>query len=400
MVKTVRTGLDNFIASPPDGIFGQRLGLLCNPASVNNHLQHARHLINSCLPGQLKVLFSPQHGFFSEKQDNMVESPHMQDPDLGIQVFSLYGETRKPTPEMFDLFDTLLIDLQDVGTRVYTFIYTVSYCLEVAQETGKKVIILDRPNPLGGHIVEGNLLKKEWSSFVGRYEIPMRHSLTMGELAQYINSHHHINADLKVVPMTGWQRQMLYTDTGLPWVLPSPNLPTPAAALVYPGQVLWEGTNVSEARGTALPFELFGAPYFDSEKILENIESRYQSGIILRKTVFEPVANKWKKQRCYGFQVHVTDPGIFTPYHLSLALLQAVRSIHPNDFQYKPPPYEYEYEKRPMDLLIGDREIRLQLEQLEPLEGLIAAWQPGLATFEKTSRPYLIYDKQCQREIR
>ncbi len=399
-MKIVRTGLENFIASPPDSVSGQRLGLLCNPASVDRRFKHARHLINACLPGQLTVLFSPQHGFFSEKQDNMVESSHMHDSELDIQVFSLYGVTRIPTTKMFDQLDILLIDLQDVGTRVYTFIYTVSYCLEIARKTGKKVIIFDRPNPVGGHIIEGNLLKNTWASFVGRYEIPMRHGLTMGELALYINTHCRIDADLEVIPMTGWQRQMYYIDTGLPWVLPSPNLPTPAAALVYPGQVLWEGTNVSEGRGTGLPFELFGAPYFYPDKILEAIDKRYLTGIVLRKTAFEPVANKWQKQCCYGFQVHVTEPDDFAPYHFSLSVLQASMLIHPHGFQYKQPPYEYEYKKLPMDLLLGDKALRLQLEQMEPLEALISAWRPGLVTFEKVSRPYLLYDRQCRREIR
>ncbi len=273
-MTTVKTGLENLIESPPAYLSGCRLGLLCNPASVDRKLRHAVTCINNRFPGQLTALFAPQHGFFSEKQDNMVESDDTQDPVLDIPVFSLYGKTRKPTADMFDQLDVLIIDLQDVGTRVYTFIYSISYCLEAAKQYGKKVLILDRPNPVNGRSVEGNLLKPEWASFVGRYEIPMRHGLTVAEFAQFINYHFKINCNLAVIPMTGWQRHMFYQDTGLPWVPPSPNLPTPMSAMVYPGQVLWEGTNVSEGRGTCLPFELFGAPYIDPDKLLAAIGGR------------------------------------------------------------------------------------------------------------------------------
>lgn len=390
-MPSVRTGLENLIASPPDSLSGQRLGLLCNPASVDSRLRHARQLISDRFPGRLTALFSPQHGFFSEKQDNMVESDDIRDPILNIPVFSLYGKTRIPTAAMFDSIDTLLIDLQDVGTRVYTFIYTVSYCLEAARQYGKKVLILDRPNPVGGAAVEGNRLKAAWASFVGRYEIPMRHGLTLGELARFINGRYHIDCDLTVTPLTGWRREMFFTDTGLPWVPPSPNLPTPASALVYPGQVIWEGTNVSEGRGTCLPFELFGAPYMDPDRILKVLNTMPPAGVILRPAAFEPVANKWRRTLCRGFQIHVTHPHRFRPYRLSLQLLQAVIDQHRSDFQYTSPPYEYEYERRPIDLILGDREIRRRIDNLEPITEIKSSWQTGINTFLDAVRPYLLY---------
>lgn len=395
----VRTGLENLIASPPDYLSGQRLGLLCNPASVDSRLRHARELIHDRFPGQLTVLFSPQHGFFSEKQDNMVESGDILDPVLNIPVFSLYGVTRIPTAEMLDHLDILLIDLQDVGTRVYTFIYTISYCLEAAQRSGKKVLILDRPNPVSGAVVEGNLLKPEWSSFVGRYEVPMRHGFTMAEFAAFINGHYHIGCDLSVIPMTGWRRHMFFSDTGLFWAPPSPNLPTPVSALLYPGQVLWEGTHVSEGRGTCLPFEVFGAPYIDPDKIRSSLGDMSETGAVLRPVAFEPVASKWKGELCRGFQLHVTDPHQLRPYQLTLKLLQAVLKHHRPDFHYSSPPYEYEFERRPIDLIMGDQDIRHRIENMERVENIESSWKPALKMFIESSRPYLLYEPAYPRII-
>ncbi|PIP38531.1 MAG: hypothetical protein COX19_12230, partial [Desulfobacterales bacterium CG23_combo_of_CG06-09_8_20_14_all_51_8] len=225
---TITTGLENFLTRPRSELAGKRIGLLCNPASVNRQFLHARDLIQQKFPGQLAALFSPQHGFFAEKQDNMVESADFMDNDLKIPVFSLYGKTRIPTPEMLDPIDVLIVDLIDVGTRVYTFTSTLSYCLAAVAALKKQVVVLDRPNPVGGIQVEGNCLIPALRSFVGRYEIPMRHGLTMGEYAAFINETYAIGCDLNIIPMIGWRRRMYFHDTGLPWVTPSPNLPTPA----------------------------------------------------------------------------------------------------------------------------------------------------------------------------
>lgn len=387
----VHTGLENLITSPPDWLKGRRLGLLCNPASVDRAFRHARHLIHKRFPGQLTTLFSPQHGFWAAKQDNMIESDHTLDPVLDIPVFSLYGKTRIPTEKMFEAMDVLLIDLQDVGTRVYTFIYTMSYCMEAARRYNCKVVILDRPNPVGGMVIEGNLLSSEYASFVGRFPLPMRHGLTIGEIARLFNDHYRIGCDLKVIPMKDWHRAMYFQDTGLAWVPPSPNLPTPVSAMVYPGQVLLEGTNISEGRGTSQPFELFGAPYLDSDKPPVALPMDTFAGIVLRPTVFEPVANKWQGKSCNGFQIHIVDRSGYTPYLTTLKLIQAVISNHRDAFSWKPPPYEYEFEKKPFDLITGSHEIRQCLEAGEDLDPLAESWQEDLEKYNTIRQKYYLY---------
>jgi uncharacterized protein YbbC (DUF1343 family) len=386
----VESGLEQLMAQPKKWAEQSRLGLLSNPASVDPHWRHARMLINEYFPGKLKALYSPQHGFFAEKQDNMVESNDLIDPATNLPVFSLYGYTRIPTAEMLDPIDVLIIDLQDVGTRVYTFIYTVSYCLEAAKKYHKKVVVLDRPNPINGLQVEGNCLSEQWASFVGRYPIPMRHGLTIGELSRMFNSHFGIDCDLSVIPMNGWRRSMYFDDTRLPWVAPSPNLPTVNSAIVYPGQVLWEGTNVSEGRGTTQPFEIFGAPYFNTSEILTALNGQI-AGAVLRPTVFEPTSNKWQATSCNGFQIHVTDPEAFSPYMASLYLLQSVLKAHGDQFEWNPPPYEYETKRLPIDLILGDQSIRQRLEANEPLEDIAASWQDGLEEFREISRQFHLY---------
>jgi uncharacterized protein YbbC (DUF1343 family) len=387
----IKIGIEHLVSSSPPFLAGKRLGLLCNQASTDRHFTHSRDLILQAYPGQLTCLFSPQHGFFSEKQDNMIESGHSTDSVSGLPVFSLYGETRKPLPAMFEDLDILLIDLQDVGTRVYTFIWTVVYCLQTAAETGKKVVILDRPNPVGGHIIEGNLLKSSCRSFVGLYEIPMRHGLTMGELAQLCNREMKIGAELEVVKMKGWQRRMFFSDTGFPWVFPSPNMPTPLTALVYPGQVIWEGTNISEGRGTTLPFELVGAPFVNHQQVLAKISTISLPGCLLRPIVFEPTSGKWAGQRCPGVHVHVTEKDQFLSYRLSLALLQALFDLYPKEFSYKPPPYEYEFEQLPMDMILGDGELRTALEEGVKMLELAQSWQQELAGFGDLRRSVFLY---------
>ncbi|MFH2093232.1 MAG: DUF1343 domain-containing protein [Pseudomonadota bacterium] len=388
----VTTGLENLILNPPAYLIGRRLGLLCNPASVDSSFNHASRMINKHFPGQLKVLFSPQHGYYAEKQDNMIESHHFLEPFLNIPVYSLYGETRIPTVHMFDNIDVLIVDIQDVGTRVYTFIYTVSYCLEIAARLKKQVVILDRPNPVGGLQIEGNLLSKEFSSFVGRYEIPMRHGMTIGEICSFFNTRHQIGCDLRIIPMTGWKRSMYWRDTGLPWVAPSPNLPTPESAMVYPGQVIFEGTNVSEGRGTTQPFEIFGAPYINCEQILQDVQNKLP-GLHLRPVSFEPTSGKWQGSICNGFQIHILSKQTYQPYYASLLLLQSIMRHHKQDFAYKMPPYEYEYIKMPIDLILGSKWLRLQIESFEDISQILAQQQPELDQFRQLTRAVYQYDE-------
>lgn len=387
----VLTGLENLINKPHQWISDERIGLLCNPASVDRHLTHTRRLVDQVLPQQLKALYSPQHGFFAQKQDNMIESEDTIDPVLQIPVYSLYGQTRIPEARMFEPIDILLVDLQDVGTRVYTFIYTLSYCLEAARDYNIKVVILDRPNPINGITVEGNCLAADCASFVGRYPIPMRHGLTVGEIGSLFNDYFGIGCDLEVIPMKGWNRNMLFGDSGLPWVAPSPNLPTPVSTLVYPGQVLWEGTNVSEGRGTTQPFEFVGAPFMNVPKVLATLKKAKLPGVVFRPAVFEPTSNKWQQTACHGFQIHVTDPQRYQPYATTLHLLQAVILHHREQFEWKAPPYEYEFERMPIDLILGDRTIRMRLENLDPLDEIEASWQEELNQFKKISKEFQLY---------
>ncbi len=321
----------------------------------------------------------------------MIESDHVVDAVTGLPVYSLYGEHRRPTPEMFAQLDVLLIDLIDVGTRVYTFLYTMAYCLEMAAQLGKKIVVLDRPNPIGGEQIEGNLLQTNCRSFVGLYPLPMRHGLSFGELALFINQEFAIGAELEVVKLQGWQRSMLFRDTGFPWLSPSPNMPTPETALVYPGQVIWEGTNVSEGRGTTLPFEFVGAPYWCHADILQQLEKTALPGCYLRPTVFEPTSGKWAEKQCTGFQIHVTSPLNFLPYRTSLALLQAALLLYPEHFQYKKPPYEYEFERLPMDLILGDQQVRLQLEKGRPITEIEESWRDDLQCFDRLRKKYFLY---------
>jgi uncharacterized protein YbbC (DUF1343 family) len=391
MPPCVTIGLEHLKNGFASELKDRRLGLLANPASVDFEFRHAVQVIQDLFPGRLTTLFSPQHGFYAEKQDNMIESPHGRDPKLGIPIYSLYSHTRIPTAQMFDNLDTLIVDIQDVGTRVYTFIYTISYCMEMAARTGKSVIILDRPNPIGGTRVEGNVLKPEYASFVGRFPIPMRHGMTAGEICRFFNQACQIGCDLTVVPMSGWKRNMYWHDTGRTWILPSPNLPTPLSCMVYPGQVIFEGTNISEGRGTTLPFEYFGAPFMDTAAMAP-ILNRNVAGACFRPVCFQPTSGKWQGQVCKGFHIHITDPEKFEPYASSLLALQLIIKCHPDDFEFKPPPYEYEYERLPMDLILGDMAIRTDLCAMTDIREIKARWQPELETFITVSQTSYLYD--------
>jgi len=387
----IQLGIETLLRKPPKDIGERRIGLLCNPASVDSTLCRVPLRIDAAFPGRLKALFTPQHGYHAAKQDNMIESPNTFDADLKIPVFSLYGRHRVPTDQALDMIDILLVDLQDVGTRVYTFASTMSLCMEAARVHGKKVVVLDRPNPVGGEKVEGNCLDPQYASFVGRYPIPMRHGLTIGELALLFNGDYGIGCELDVIPMCGWSRSMYFRETGLHWVAPSPNLPTPEAALVYPGQVIWEGTNISEGRGTTLPFELFGAPFMDPHRLGCLFHRMELPGIILRPAAFEPTWNKWQNRLCHGFQIHVTDPKAYSPFLTSLRLLSGVRTLWPQDFAYKPPPYEYEFERLPIDLILGARNIREAVENTMNPNELEAIWKDDLRRFCEITAKVRLY---------
>lgn len=390
-MKRVSVGLDVFQDEYWHRFKGQRLGLLSNQASLDRHLRPAKYVISELMPGQLKGLFGPQHGHGGAEQDNMIETDHSYDAELKLPVFSLYSGTREPLEEMLDLMDTLIIDLQDVGTRVYTFSSTMLNCLKAASRTGKNIVILDRPNPLGGEIVEGNLLKQDLHSFVGPFAFPMRHGLTMAEMARIFHSAFGLNCALEIVPMQGWERKMLWQDTGVRWAMPSPNMPIPESAMVYPGQVIWEGTNISEGRGTCRPFEMLGAPFLDTKAVRAFLHPPALRGCVLQEITFRPTFQKWSDKTCTGYMIHVLDPLSFRPYFLSLSLLRAILSAHGDRFEWRSPPYEYEFERLPIDLILGDRSLREDLERGEDMDRIRKKWEPELLKFLEWRESFLLY---------
>ncbi len=386
----IRLGCEVLCDDFPSWLRRARIGLLSNQSSVSGSLEHVSTLIRRA-GASLVCLFSPQHGFLGEKQANMVESDHAVDADSGIPIFSLYGEFRQPTPAMLERIDVLIVDLQDVGTRVYTYSTTMGLCLEAASALGIKVVVLDRPNPIGGACVEGNVLELSHRSFVGRYGAPMRHGMTMGEYARFIVRKAGLDCDLEVIPMRGWARRMLFPETGLPWVFPSPNMPAWETALVYPGMVLLEGTNVSEGRGTTLPFMLFGAPFVDQKGLGRRLKEKGLPGVAFRPVTFEPVFDKWKGQPCNGFQIHILEWDRVRPYALGLEILQALLDVHGDAFQWLPPPYEYEWEKLPIDILLGNGWLRGALESMAPVSQLEAEWTSELDGFRDALQSSLLY---------
>ena len=338
----------------------------------------------------LKAIFGPQHGFRSDVQENMIETAHARDELRRVPVYSLYSETREPTASMLDGIDTLVIDLQDVGTRIYTYIYTMANCLTACRKHGVKAIVCDRPNPIGGVDVEGPMLAHGFESFVGQYPIPMRHGMTIGELARLFNDHFGLGADLEVVQMEGWRREAYHDDSDVPWVMPSPNIPTLESAIVYPGTVLFEGTSVSEGRGTTRPFELLGAPAVDAERFADDLNRRRLPGVHFRPALFEPTFHKHARLGCGGCQVHVLDRRAFRPVLTGVALVAAFRQADPA-FAWRQPPYEYEHEKLPFDILAGSSELRERIEAGDSPEEIARSWEPAVAEFGRLRAKFLMY---------
>jgi len=386
----IRLGCEVLFEHAPWWFSSCRLGLLANQASVDRSFVHTSTRI-SLQGGRLVCLFSPQHGFYAEKQANMRESSDNWDSKLRIPVFSLYSAVREPSPEMLKKIDVLLVDLQDVGTRIYTYSVTMGLCMEAAARAGVKVVVLDRPNPIGGHLVEGNILSPDYRSFVGRYPVPMRHGLTMGEFARYIVMECGVPCDLEVIPMRGWRRSAYFSDTRLAWVFPSPNMPTWETALLYPGMVLLEGTNVSEGRGTTLPFQVFGAPFIEQKKFMAHLEKAGLEGTVFRPICFEPSFDKWAGQTCYGFQIHITDLHLFRPYKLGLAILRALSHGHEKDFEWLSPPYEYECKKQPIDILLGDGTLKHRIGSDEDLCKIEASWTRDLEHHRERASHCFLY---------
>ncbi len=364
---------------------------MAHPASVTSSLTFGPDaLLARGL--DVRALFGPQHGARGEKQDNMVESAFYVDPVTALPVHSLYGEVRKPTPDMLDGLDALLFDLQDVGVRVYTFVWTMALAMAACAEAGIRFVVLDRPNPIGGLMREGPLVSPGFESFVGLHPVPLRHGLTCGELARWLNRERGLGCDLEVVECEGWHRSMDWAETDRRWVMPSPNLPTPESCAVYPGMVLLEGTNLSEGRGTTRPFEIFGAPWLDSAALCDHVGRQALPGVVLRPCHFEPTFQKHAGELCGGAQLHVTDRQAFRPVRTAVEIMVAAAALAPEHFAWTPPPYEYEERLPPIDILWGSTRLRDGVEGGRTAEEMLAATGGDLDRFERSVASVLLYE--------
>lgn len=369
-----------------------KAGILVHPASISKNFVHAIDILLKSKKIRLTALFGPQHGIFGQTQDNMIEWEGFIDKRTGLPVYSLYGKVRKPTQEMFNNIDLMIIDLQDVGSRYYTFIWTMDLCLEACQEAKKAVIVLDRPNPIRADITEGTVLDTKFTSFVGLKPLPIRHGMTIGEIAYYLKNKYYNNLDLQIITMENYKRDMWYDETGRHWILPSPNMPTLDTAIVYPGMCLLEGTNISEGRGTTKPFEIFGAPFIEPYSLTEELNKLGLEGVYFRPLYFQPIFNKYSGILCGGAQIHITNRNKFKPFKTGVAIIKTIRNIYHNDFSWRLPPYEYELTKLPIDILAGTNKLRRYIDNCKKLEYMEEWWKSECQDFNINIRKdFLLY---------
>lgn len=377
-------GVELLLQERLDLVAGKRVGLVTNPTGVDHTLRSSIDLLAEHPQVQLVALFGPEHGVRGDAQaGDAVASA--RDRRTGVPMHSLYGQTREPTPEMLDGIDVLVFDIQDVGARFYTYPYTLANVMRAARRAGVPVVVPDRPNPVGGRLVEGPVLEPEFASFVGMFPIPIRHGMTIGELARLFNAAFGIGADLHVVPMPAWQRDRAEPGRLMPWVPPSPNMPTPETALVYPGTALFEGTNVSEGRGTTRPFETVGAPFVDADALAARMNAMGLPGVRFRPAWFTPTFSKHAGALCGGIQVHVTDRDAFRPVRTGVAMLAAMQAMYPDDFAFLDgePPF--------FDRLAGNGWLRQAVIAGESADAIVARWQSDLQQFETLRQRYLLY---------
>ncbi len=391
MSRTI-LGVERLINDKIDVIRGQRIGLVCNQASVlPDSFAHSADAFRDHDAINLTTLFGPQHGIRGDVQDNMIETPHAVDERTGIMVYSLYSETRVPTEEMVRDIDTFVIDLQDVGCRIYTFVYTMANCMRAAKQFGKKVVVCDRPNPINGNAIEGNITEHEFKSFVGQFELPTRHGMTIGELALMFNDHFGIGCELEVVEMQNWTREMWGDETGLQWILPSPNIPTVDSCVVFPATVHVEGTELSEGRGTTKPFELNGAPFIDPYEWVEALDAFKFEGVKFRHVFFRPTFQKCAERTCGGVQIHVTDREAFTPVIVGIAMIKTAYDLYTDQFEWKRDPYEYVFDQNPFDVVCGTDMIRKAIESGLELNAIKESWTMGESDFGEARKRFLLY---------
>lgn len=378
----VKTGIETLLSSNLSWLKGKRVGLITNPTGIDANMKSSVDLLFEHPNIKLTALYGPEHGVRGDAQAGEgVES--YTDEKTGLPVYSLYGKTRKPTPEMLKNVDVLLFDIQDVGARYYTYIYTMAYAMEAAKENNIPFVVLDRPNPIGGLKVEGPVLEPEHASFVGLYPIPLRHGMTTGELVKLFNKEFHINADVTVIKMKNWKRSMTFDDTKLPFVLPSPNMPTVDSTFVYPATGLIEGTNVSEGRGTTKPFELIGAPYINSSELADHLNQLKLKGVQFRPVSFTPTFSKHAGTLSHGVQLYVTDRSSFEAVKTGLSIIKAIHDLYPNDFQF--------LQTGSFDKLIGNGWMKEEINKGTSVKHIMKRYHHDLKTFEKKRKKYLIY---------
>lgn len=387
----VKLGSDVFFERIPDAVIGKRCALLTNQTGMNAQFESTIDRMFQHPDLELVLLLAPEHGIQTNKREGERFSD-MIHPATGLPVVSLYGESKKPSPDVLAGIDCLIVDIQDIGARYYTYIYTMAYCMQAAKELGITVVVLDRPNPIGGERVEGNLVQPDFTSFIGLYPIPNRHGLTMGELALYFNEACGIGCSLQIIPMKGWERHMLWPDTGLPWVPPSPNTTQVDMMLLYPGTCLVEGTNLSEGRGTTQPFEVFGAPFINGQELQQAINELKLPGLRARAVVFTPTTSKWEGIQCEGVQLHVLDRQALQSVRAMVKILKVVHVLYPNQIEYTLFPKL----RHPMfDLLAGTDQLRKSyLSASHSIESLMSEWHQQIQPFLQTKTKYHLYGKE------
>jgi uncharacterized protein YbbC (DUF1343 family) len=388
--KTV-LGIEKLLGAQIDLVRGARVALICNQSSVDHQLRHAADLLFEQSDINLTTLFGPQHGIRGDVQDNMIETAHAVDRQTGLPIYSLYSETREPTEEMLKDVDTFVFDMQDVGCRIYTFVYTLANCMRAAKKYGKRVVVCDRPNPINGVDVAGTVLEPEFASFVGQFPIATRHGMTVCELARLFNEHFGIGCELETITMDGWSRELWLDETDAPWVIPSPNMPTLDSATVFPGAVHVEGTQLSEGRGTTKPFELIGAPYIFAEEYARELTRLGFAGVYFRACGFQPTFQKHAGSTCGGVQIHVTNRAEFEPVIVGVATVKVAYDLYGEDFRWKEPPYEYVYDKNPFDVISGTNKLRAAIERGDSIASIADSWKSGLESFKLVREKYLLY---------
>ncbi len=389
----MRTGLERLLDEPKRWLGKARVGLVANPTSVDRRLAHAVDLMHRHPDIDLRLLLGPEHGVRGAAQD-MVQVGDARDPVTGLPEVSLYGKTFEslsPTPAHLSQIDLLVFDVQDVGARYYTYAATMALCMRAARNAEVKVVVLDRPNPIGGLQVEGGGLDAGLESFCGLYPIPQRHAMTVGELARLYNDTFGIGCELQVVACEGWRRDAYYDDCGLPWVMPSPNMPALATAIVYPGMCLLEGTNLSEGRGTTRPFELFGAPFVDARRLADELGRYDLPGVLLRPCAIEPTFHKFAGQSCGALQLHVTDRRAFNAYRTGIAVLVAIRALWPDAFAWRTDEYEFRDDVPAIDLLTGKAAVRRAIDDGEDVETVINIACAGTEAYDRGRDSALLY---------